>query len=727
MARIPTLTDSPRLSTRNVPRKETLSPGEASATTRQLGGIVSQATNALMKFRRQQVIERRKAERTNAFYNFNSSNKESIRDLDENFTKESPSGNGYSQRVLEIYDKNTKETLGTIQDETVRTALEQDLKINRLNVESQAYRKEMAMGETYTKLTLQESANTLSSKYKAEYNPSEMALELGRAAHDIDSSRYLDENQKNLKIDELNKVKESMISGVIERSDIAEMQQVKEDLEDEDMQSVLGLRPDFKQKAMIRLERQIERHNSKARNEISSDLRNAKLALQMGTIEPDSREIQSLERDILTNMSGKEADSALSELRTYKKVNEIGTDLALEIHKIDPEKMASEVSSGSGLSGAASKAKSFKALASMKQRKIEQLRKDPASYIIQYDRSIAEKAVELIADGSDPSDMSSYLNDMDETYKSLGVPRVNRKYLPKQFVDHYGKTVNNLIDNGDYGTALSVLDELKQKSGSNLGRVWDELDLDYEVGALLEVNNPEDRKRLLGNMASYKAIKSNFKENFSTESDDSIKRELSKSEFYKAMTRINGGKGSFVLENAEGIKEIALKEYKRLRLNGLNKSLATERAFKAFTDSYDVVPNGDYPIPVNVNKNITSNVKHFLDNYAGTSADYVEDFGITLKGRGGVQLSKDTINDNIKSRGKWVYDKKLDGLRLIYRNDDGSLAQIVDKEGKDFVLPMDEVSNRAIDLITTKEEQDQEKEKAMIARRIMRSSSPWRR
>lgn len=725
MSKIPTLADNPRISMVNVPREQTLSPDAASATTRAMGNIAGQATDMLTRYRMQQVAERRKAERVNKLTGFSSETNKEVQELDLQFS--STSGDGFTNTVLSSFDSRVKRTLASTQDDTVRKSLELDFAQERVRIEQKAMNREFSIGKQYTLNTLNNRTKELANRFNNEYDLESSALETNRTVYELASTQYLDNREKQLKLDEAKDIQLSMFKGVISRGDIEELQKVKSDLMEEDYQPLLSITSEQKQGILNDIDRQLVRQEERVVKGVTSEYKDTLFALESGAVDfsdpMQKSDIQQVERNIINTMPPDKASKMLSELRTYSAVNETVSKYATSINDLKPDELASKLAVGEGLQGAVNTAKAKEVLTKMKSNMIAEFKKDPATYITKYDRSIAEMEMEIMAGESDPRRIASYINAKDTAFSQMGLPIAERKYLPEKLRNHYGKNVQAMIDKGATGQAVVMLDQFKQQFGDHAFRVWDELELDKEVAVSMEIEDVIDRTEYLNDVSQKDAIAQNFKANddFKSVKDYEIHSLIAKDPFYKSMIAINGGKGSNAYNNAKGVLDAATIRYKKLRLK-MDEDEAVKEAISIFSKDYDVIDNGAYPISVKRGTGSSSEVRRFIDTFSNQEVDYVRYLDAKLPGKGGVELPKEDQNANIKDKGVWLYDKKQNALRLTL----GANTQVNNSKGEPIVIPFSDIKDITDTAVGTMTEEKEAIRRETFLRRQFKSKSPWR-
>lgn len=724
MARIPTLNDSSRISTQ-VQRDPTLSPNEASAGSRAAAQASGQIANALGRFHQQQVREQRKVDYTKAKLSFAEQSSNASKELELQF--DGTNYEGFSQEGAKKLDRLKQDVLKSA-PEGIRETLSLELESNILR------QKERLVGleaNNKSKYAVNETRNMMDSAASGsfnEWNPEQNFRNSQSIKNLISASNFYDADTKAGLAKETAKITNNMVEGVLERQDIGEMQKALTDLQDRSLAGLFqDMDPKVKQKAINGLEKGIKRYVDKARVKVRDDLKEAVFAMENGANLSDpaiQKDITSLENSIVATLPADEAKEALSEINTYKVANKMSKDFAFDLEALDVDAVSEEIAVGEGIEGAANKARAKKVLSELKRKKQEQFKKDPVAYILENDTGMRNDALELSSGSSGQFEFNNYIRNMDYIYDRTGTPRTARKYLPQNIVDQYGGSINTMVTNGDYASASLMMEELDAKMGDKLGRVWDELGLDPKMGVMFEIENLQDRKNIMASMGQAKAITKEFKDQ-GLESDTDIKNKIQSSDLYKAMTRLNGGQGAFVNENAQGYKQAIMNEYKRLRLAEVEEDEAMKMAMAPFMRGKTVIENGDNPLLVKDDYAI--GIKNFIDNFAGQDVDYVNELGVELKGKGGANLSDEDKNMNIRERGKWVYDKKLEGLRLVMRYEDGSMAQIMNKEGKPFVISLPDAARKASEYRVEVEEKQESLRKQLRNRRNFGRTSIWNR
>lgn len=723
MAKIPTLADSPRIST-DVRAAPTLSPDMASAGSRQAAKLSGQLAEGLGRLRQAQINEAKKANMAKGIL----AGSRAFSLTGDTLDKEYRGSNyeGYYEDGVKRLTK-AKEDIINNSPKDVREALSLSLDQRMLSWEQKLKGREAAYKSEYARSSMLDEINQTGMAAHREWNPLQAKELTSILKAQANNSMHLDDGKRRAVMRKIGDVQDLMVEGVISRGNLSEMNSALNDLKDPNNDVLFqDMDPKSKTRAMERIERKINSKKSEFRSETLLDVRRSKNALKAGTLDindpKDRMAIDELENKVVMNLDADEAQEALAEIDIYKKVNQVASSNPVDILNMDVEQSAkSQFKGDDRLLEAASQAELITNLNQIKGQRIREFKKAPADYMVKYNQDIASKAINLVSDDAGPADYNSYMNSMDHAFDKAGLPKSDRKYLPSQLVQHYGGNFNKFVESGDYKAATYLIDELDRKTGGDTYRLYDELDIDPKMAVLTEISDPDTRSIVLKNMMSAKeGINPQFKLQ-SDESDDDINRKLAKSDFYKAMSKIDGGQGSFTLQNSKALLDVARVEYKRAVING-NEDGAEEAAWKAFSKSYEVVENGDYPIPVRVKEGYDSKkVENFVDYFTDSDTDYVEKLGIDLlKSKDGTVLSKEATNQTIAKKGKWIYNKKSDSLRLVVREEDGSLFR-VGKQGYMIELP------KVMDMWDTIEKENIKKvEKRKALRRSIGSSSPHR-
>jgi hypothetical protein len=721
MARIPSLTDNSQISTR-VQADPTLSPDAAGQANRQNAAIASQASQGLMQLYQRQAKEAERVTYTKKSIEATKGANDEIRVLDEQFIGSDYTG--YADEGIKRLRKRNEQMINEA-PAGIKQQLSLDLERNLLRHEqkfraTEAQRKsEYAIFETSDQIKLagQDSYN--------KWDPMESAEKTAMVRSQVMSSSLYDERARRAIDKQLSNVNQDMIQGVYDRGNIGEMSQAVADLKDEDM-SVLFSDMDIKDKArgIAKLERRIEAKKSESVSNTNRDFKELNISLRSNTLNISDPAVRAASEDlknkVKTVMEPEDADRMIKEIELNEVTNRLVNENPFNIFTLDTE-IASKVLTEDTedlIDRGFEKAKAKAVLDDVKSKMMDEFKKSPSDFVVKYDREIAEKAMGLLSEDASPKDYKEYIGSVDAIYDRMGLEKKDRKYLPSGLVKHYGGNTQQFIDAGDYKSASVLLEDFKNKTGEDIYKVYDELGIDKKVGITLEIDDFQERSNVIKNlMTAKKGIEPEFKLGFE-ESNNDIKQELAKDDFFKAMLAMDGGQGSFTKENGMALMDVAVVEYKASRVNGANEDDAKKAAFKAFNKNYEVIDNGAYPIPVRkIPGNDPKKIEEFIDFYKG-DVDYVGKLGLNnLKTPSGVDLPADTTNENIAERGKWVYNKKSDSLMLLMRDESGILSKVTKKGTNEvFSISLKEAA------IQGEEEVKQARKQAFLKRNFGRVS-----
>lgn len=693
MARIPTLSDSPRVST-NVPRDPTLSPAEASAGSRGLAQASGQIANSLGRMHQQQVAEANKVSYTKAKLKFTEQVNNEIKQLDQEF--DGTNYEGYSQVGIDRLKQRKDEILKSA-PEAIRETLGLELESSIVRQKARLSGMEANNKSKYAVNETQALMKSAASGAYSEWDPEQNFKNTQSIRNLINSSTYYDANTKKALQDKITNISKDMLNGVVDRGDIGEMQQALNDLNSPELEPLFGdMDIKDKTKQIAKLEGKIKSKQNENRSKVNNKYKQVITSLGAGTLEfndPQDRDIiDNVKNEIMVTMEPEQAKAALADIAIYENANVLASEGATDIFNLDVEKAADEIFSAEGddLFKAAGKAEAISVLGSLKQQRINEFKKSPADYIVKYDKSIGGKALEIIAEDSGPEEFNDYMTSMDAAYDKMGVRPSDRKYLPSQLKSYYGDTAKKALAEGDPRSATVLLNELDKKSNGDMYKIYDELDIPQQYAASFEIVNPTQRGDHIMNIARYENdIKPRFNDISDSEEDKSIMGELRKDPFYKSILNMDGGRNPLAGENAETIAKSALIEYKVARLGGATKEEARKEAWSGFKNSYDIVENGQYPIPVRAGKYDSGKIQNFVDNYTNQDIDLVNKFGIDVPEK----YNMEEVNESLKDSGFWSYNKKSDSLRLLYYNPKNNRVQAAMKDGEPLSVPLSEINN----------------------------------
>lgn len=728
MAKIPTLNDSPRASIVNVPRTPTLSPREASAGSRQAAQLSGQLADGLGRLYKQQQAEADKVSFTKAQIEFSKLSNDELIGLDKDFN--GSNYENYASEGLQRLQARKDQILESAPDR-IKEQLSLDLESKMARFDQKLKSRELSNKSQYAVFETQDQIKSAAQSSYSGWDPLQNFENSQRLKNVINASKQYDEKTKRALNDKVSTVSRDMVNGVIDRGNMGEMNEALNDLKDESQADIFSsLNPKDKTKAISRLENKIEAERNKAKVKTNKDHRKVLNSLQGGTLnvrDPKDREvIERHKNKIMTTYSPEEAKDYMSDITVYEKANEKFSEDAIGGLISDPSKESVALFSEESdpLFQAAGEAKAKKVLSALQANRIQEFKKSPADYLVKYDSNIANQALESNSDGGDLSEM---IVSMDAAYDKLGVSGSNRQYLPTQLKNRYG-AAQALMEEKNYAAASQVLEDFKQKAGDDAFRLYDELDIDKNVASTLLIEDPDTRATVLADLANLKdTIDPVFKQK-ANESNADIDSKLIKDDFYKAMISVNPEKGMSSLKNAQPILNIARTQYKKAIIKGVGVGDAQEQAFNAIKKSYDILDNGAYPIPIRKREGINSDKLQKFVSYINEDDSmpykYLKNLK-PIKASNGVELTQEEMNNTVINSGKWVYDSKEDGLKLLKIGDNGKLSEFRDKDNKPYIVKLEDAQNMWDDINAENMEIEEKVRRQNFLKRNFASKSPY--
>lgn len=686
MARIPTLSDAPRVSNR-VKVAPTLSPGEAGAGFRQVSQVAGQISDGLMQIRNKQIAEANKVSYTKSNIELTKSFNDLDRELEGAYRESKPNFDGYAEDGMERLNRRRDEILEQA-PESARDSINLAFDGKMAQMEQRFRNK-----ETYEKsqYAIFENKNQIKIADQDVYrtpDPIATMSKMNDLAVSIKTSSLFDEKGKAVLYKQIDDLPKSMLDGVIEREDVSEMRKTIDSMDDPALSKVYSrMDPKVVTKARASIERKLKYKEQEGINDVKGKYSDAITGLSMGTLKPTDPEhkqiLTKLKNNIVTTM-GEDGKELIANMEAYETSSSELKENAFSLNSMDVMGKASSITEDikDPLSQAATKGRVARIMESQKQSMLKEFKEDPATYITKHDSSVALNAKEMIASKS-PRAYNDMINAMDSRYDSMGTPSHQREYISQPIKDHYQAPFKTMLANEDYRGASALIRDFDTMTNGKAYKHFGELDIPKSYAVVSELKDPQDQMNAIKNLMdkdlgkTYELARmgSKIKEN-------DIKMELSSHPILEAMTNQRGGTTEGT-EHARAIYDTVYNEYKRLVVTNPNMDheTATKEAWKGFEKRYDVIKGNGYNIPIAKGHN-TLNTQNFLDTYTG-SASYVKDFDMYLPPKpNGVPTTAEEMDSSIARSGRWVYDRGVEGLTLMVKDDLGKWRPTF-KKGED--------------------------------------------
>jgi len=693
MAKLPTLTDAPRVSMR-AQVAPTIRPGEAGASFRQQAQIAGQIGQGLMQLRKKQIAESNKVAYSKSNIELTKNFNDTERQMDEEYRTNKPNFDGYAADGMERMIDRRDEILENA-PESARESINIAFDEKMVRMEQKFHSKEAHKKSEYAMFETKDQIKLASQDSYQTYDPIGSLDKAKRLSGLVATSSQFDEKGKAVLNNQINDIPTDMLEGVLDREDPSEMRKALADIDDPSMGVIFGaMDPRAVTRTKSKLKRKLEYKKMEGIKEIKGKYTDSITGLSKGTLNPANPEHKQILRDVKNELvikMGEDGRVMVDNIEAYEMSSSMIKENAFELHKIDPKTAASEITAdvSDPLKRAASKGRVAQIIESQRQAMMKEMAKDPATYITKNDSGISLNTREIIG-SDDPKAFNDYMNSMDSRYDQMGVPAHQRKYINETLKTHYGDNINRFIDSNDPKSAAAVINELTEKSGDNLYRFYDELGIPEKYAAVSEIKDPDARTRIMSNLMNEKEdIDPRYKGIADSKSDKDIMASLRDNSMYTAIIGQDAGQNTASGRNAEALLKVAQVEYKSARLNGSDHEEAQVKAWERISKGYDIVENGNFPIPVRTSKHQADKVRNFLSNNTKVEMDYVNKYGLNVPE--GSNMAE--MNESLKEGSFWSYNKKSDSLRLLYYNKGQARYQEARKiDGSPVMVPLEEIN-----------------------------------
>lgn len=302
--------------------------------------------------------------------------------------------------------------------------------------------------------------------------------------------------------------------------------------------------------------------------------------------------------------------------------------------------------------------------------------KDPVAYYSQRDPLLADLSVAAVQ-GS-PQIYEQYKTKLDANYDRWGVPTINRKYASPAMKKHFGEGIKKAFNdkpNGAEDMALKLFTDFESMAGNDSFALLKELKLPETYAVIGEISDPALRKNAIKNIM-FPISDADYKLKFS-DSDHAPnieKQELiaTGSNLYTAYASIANDQSSF--KNAQAILDTTHKEYRRLRMSGMDASDARIQAWKMFDESFSVIESNKSAVLIPKNIENTNNIENFMEDYLKTKTDAFT-----------------------QGSHKWVSSPNRDGMMLLAPSHDNPayFKPLTDDNGQPLVFKFDDINQVA--------------------------------
>jgi len=686
MARIPTLSDAPRLSTR-AQVDPTLRPGEAGAGFRQISQISDQIGAGLQNIRNKQIAEANKVSYTKSNIELTKSFNDLDRDMEGEYRQAKPNFDGYAEDGMERLNRRRDEILEQA-PESARDSINLAFDGKMAQMEQRFKNKETHEKSQYA---IFENKNQIKIADQDVYQTSDPMATMSKMndlAVSVSSSSLFDEKGKEVLRRQIDDLPKSMLNGVIDREDPAEMRNTLESMDDPALSKVYSrMDPKVVTKARASIERKLKYKEQEGINEVKGKYSDSIAGLSMGTLNPtnpDHKQILTKVKNEIVVKMGEDGRELVANIEAYEASSSELKEHAFDLQNMDTDLTSSNITSDikDPLAQAASKGRVKRIMDSQKQTMVKEFQKDPASYISKHDAGIALSSKEMIASKS-PRAYNNMINAMDSRYDSMGVPAHQREYINQDIKNHYQSPFKTMVANEDYKGAAALLRDFDIMSNGKAYKHFGELDIPKSYAVVSELPDQQDQINAIKNLMDKELPKSYELARLNSNIKESdIKQDLAANPLLEAMSNQRGG----TIEGAEHTRamyDTVYNEYKRIVVTNPNMdhATATKEAWKGFEKRYDIIKGNGYNIPISKTHN-TENTQNFVDTYTG-SAPYTKDFDLYLPTKpNGVSTTADEMNESIARNGRWVYDRGAEGLTLMVKDDLGKWRPTF-KKGKD--------------------------------------------
>ncbi len=697
MARIPTLSDAPRVSTRaNI--SPTQRPGEAGAGFRQVSQIAGQMGEGLMNLRRKQIAESNKVAYTKSNIELSKNFNDLDREMEEEYRSNKPNFDGYAEDGMERLNQRRDSILEKA-PESARDSINLAFDEKMAKMESRFQNKESFQKSQYATFETKNQLKLASQDSYQTADPIEVMNKMNNLAVSVESSSLFDARGKAVLRNQINELPKDMLNGVLDRENTAEMKEVLDSMDDPVMGRVYGqMDPKVVTKAKTSLERKLKYKETEGINEVKGKYSDGITGLSMGTLKPKNPEhkqiLTNLKNEIGTKM-GESGRELIANIEAHEAASNLLSEHAFDVHKVDSKVSASEISSGISdpLQQAASKGRVGKIIESQRQTMLKDMKDDPANYIAKNDSGVALSAREMVAT-KNPRAYNDMMNAMNSRYDQMGTPVNQREFMSAPIKNHFEGSFKTFITNGDHKSAEALIADFDTMTNGAGHKHFDELDIPKEYAVVSELPDKQDRLNAVKNLMDtelkgaydLRRLDSNLKEG-------DIKVDLSRHPILEAMSVQDGGTRAGA-QHTKAMYDTVYNEYKRVVVTNPNMDhkTAIKEAWKGFEKRYVTLKSRGGTIPIS-RKHNTVNTQNFIDTYT-SGADFTKDFDIRLpKKPSGISTTKEEMNDSLKTEGRWVYNRKAEGLTLMGRNDLGRYGPVFDNKGKPVIRTFEQINN----------------------------------